>query len=206
MRKHDQHLRPNEVGEQIQANRPFAATQTGSVGQSSEGALGVSWAASNITTITRLEKEAMDCRSSGERLGDAIARQAGRSWFIMAHAIWFGGWIFANANVIPGIKAFDPFPYQFLTLVVSLEAIFLSLFILMSQNRANRQADSRAHLDLQINLLTEQESTKILQTLQRLCAHLHVNLEDNAELDALTSTTKPEELLQELKEKLPEAC
>ena len=69
------------------------------------------------------------------------------------------------------MKPFDPFPYAFLTLVVSLEAIFLSLFILMSQNRAALHADRRAHLDLQINLLAEHESTKTLELLKALCEH-----------------------------------
>jgi uncharacterized membrane protein len=69
--------------------------------------------------------------------------QAGQLWFVLPHVGWFIIWIVMNAGVVPGILVFDPYPYQFLTFVVSLESIFLSLFILMSQNRANKQADSR---------------------------------------------------------------
>ena len=68
----------------------------------------------------------------------------------------------------------DPFPFSFLTLVVSLEAIFLSIFVLVSQNNLTRQSERRAHLDLQINLLAEQESTRTVALLERIAAHLHV--------------------------------
>jgi len=151
-----------------------------------------------------MERDATEGRSIGERMGDAIAHRAGRLWFIGAHAIWFGGWIVLNAGLVPGIRAFDPYPYQFLTFVVSLEAIFLSLFILMSQNRGNKQADSRSHLDLQINLLAEQESTKMLQMLQKLCEHHKLSIANDPEVELLEHPTQPETLLQELKENLPE--
>jgi uncharacterized membrane protein len=103
----------------------------------------------------------------------------------------------------PPSKAFDPFPFPLLTLVVSLESIFLSLFILMSQNRSSRQADERAHLDLQINLLAEHESTKALQLLKALCQHNGLNCADDPEIDELVSTTKPAEIIRELKHGLP---
>lgn len=163
-------------------------------------------AESNVSTIRSIEENAMACRSRGERMGDAIARQAGQLWFTSAHAIWFGIWIMVNVGMIPGIRPFDPYPFQFLTLVVSLEAIFLSLFILMSQNRANKQADSRSQLDLQINLLAEQESTKMLQMLQKLCEHHHLDVANDPELELLKSPTQPEQLLKQLKENLPGNC
>ena len=75
---------------------------------------------------------------------------------------------------LSGWHPVDPFPFSFLTLVVSLEAIFLSIFVLVSQNTLTRQGERRAHLDLQINLLAEQESTKTVALLERIAAHLHV--------------------------------
>ena len=90
--------------------------------------------------------------------------------------------------------------------MVSLEAIFLSLFILMSQNRSSSQADARAHLDLQINLLSEQESTKMLQMLRSLCRHHGLADASDPEVEHLEHRTEPEELLRELKESLPENC
>jgi uncharacterized membrane protein len=157
----------------------------------------------NVAAICQIEEDALRARTLGERLGDTIARHAGRVWFIAVHAVWFGIWIMANTDLLP-VRAFDPFPFQFLTLVVSLEAIFLSLFILMSQNRAQRQADARAHLDLQINLLAEQEATKMLQLLQRLCIHHGVAPADDPELQYLQNPTEPSELLDDLKKGLPE--
>jgi uncharacterized membrane protein len=74
-------------------------------------------------------------------------------WFIVFHIVWFSVWLGFNINP-KGKTTFDSFPFAFLTMIVSLESIFLSLFILMSQNRSDLQADQRNHLDLQINLLS----------------------------------------------------
>jgi uncharacterized membrane protein len=157
----------------------------------------------NISAITAMEKAALDSRTTGERIGDAIARHAGRSWFIATHAGWFLAWIVFNSGKIPRLRPFDPYPYQFLTFVVSLEAIFLSLFILMSQSRGAKQADDRSHLDLQIDLLSEQESTKMLQMLRSLCEYHGLAIANDPELKKLTEPTKPDELLRELKASLP---
>jgi uncharacterized membrane protein len=157
----------------------------------------------NVAAIIEMEHAALSARTFSERLSDTIARHAGRAWFIGAHVVWFTVWLVWNAGVF-GLHSFDPFPYQFLSSVVSLEAIFLSLIILMSQNRASRQADARAHLDLQINLLAEQESTKTLQLLQMLCVHHGIAGKHDPELQSLVSDTKPHELLEELKANLPE--
>lgn len=126
----------------------------------------------NIDTILKLEQEAVKNLSAVEHLADKVTTFAGSSPFILIHIIWFGGWILMNCGVIPGIKPFDPFPFSFLTLVVSLEAIFLTLLVLMSQNRMTKEADKRAHLDLQINMLDEQESTMILRMVQKITKHL----------------------------------
>jgi uncharacterized membrane protein len=81
----------------------------------------------------------------------------------------------ANAGLLPGVKPFDPFPFPFLTMTVSLEAIFLALFVLASQNRLARQADKRSHLDLQIDLLAEREMTAVLRLLQDIARHFNVS-------------------------------
>jgi uncharacterized membrane protein len=162
--------------------------------------------ARNVAAISGMEQAAIASRSTGERWSDAIAQLAGRLWFVTAHVVWFAVWIVLNARVWPWIPVFDPYPYQFLTFVVSLESIFLSLFILISQNRANRQADSRSHLDLQINLLAEQESTKMLEMLQKLCEYHNLDVARDPEIESLKSPTKPDELLRELKARLPETC
>ena len=88
--------------------------------------------------------------------------------------MWFSAWVTVNVGVIRGIRPFDPFPFPFLTMTVSLEAIFLALFVLASQNRLARQSDRRSHLDLQIDLLEEREMTAVLQLLQDIAQHLDV--------------------------------
>jgi len=128
--------------------------------------------ADNVRTIAKLERDALLRRSAAERIGDRVASVAGSATFAILHIGWFAGWILVNVGVVPGVPVFDPYPFNFLTLVVSLEAIFLSIFVLISQNRLTRQADRRAHLDLQINLLAEQEATMTLRLLQRICRHL----------------------------------
>jgi len=108
----------------------------------------------------------------------------------MTHVIWFAAWIVVNVHLIPWLRPFDPFPFQFLTLAVSLEAIFLALFVLASQNRLARQSDKRAHLDLQIDLLAEREMTAVLQLLRDIAAHLNVSgaLTDDQIRDLVTKT------------------
>jgi uncharacterized membrane protein len=157
----------------------------------------------NVREICRMEDEALRTRSAAERLGDFVAKQAGRIWFIELHILWFATWVLLNSGKLTAVKPFDPFPYPFLTLVVSLEAIFLSLFILMSQNRAGVHADRRAHLDLQINLLAEHESTKTLELLKALCEHHGLPCSQDPEVAELISRTKPSEILHALKGSLP---
>jgi uncharacterized membrane protein len=114
----------------------------------------------NIQAIVAMERESREKRSFLERLTDGVSELAGSATFIFIHVFWFGAWISANTL---RAKPFDPFPFSLLTLIVSLEAIVLTGFVLMSQSRMTRQADQRAHLDLQINLLAEQELTAILK-------------------------------------------
>lgn len=155
----------------------------------------------NVEAISAMEREALEKRSLWARIGDGIAIRAGQMWFIALHAVFFAGWIWTNLKVHP---PFDPFPFPLLTLVVALEAIFLSLFILMSQNRSNIQAEQRNHLDLQINLLAEHENTKMLQMLHTLCAHQGLVIDKDPEIEELKARTEPQEVLEQLKSNLPQ--
>jgi len=157
----------------------------------------------NIEQISQIEKEALSKRTISARAGDAIAVGAGQMWFILAHALWFGGWMWANSSAWS--DPFDPHPFPLLTMIVSLESIFLSLFILMSQNRATMLADQRNHLDLQINLLAEHENTKILQMLQAICRHHGLSISADAEIAQLAERTEPKRVLKEIKDNLPES-
>ena len=129
---------------------------------------------------------------------------AGSSGFVAAHVIFFTVWITLNVGIVPSVAIFDPYPFSFLTLVVSLEAIFLSIFVLMSQNRAAWLADRRAHLDLQIDLLAERELTAMLHMLRALCAKQKVVLDDvGTDVNDLLEETDVTELASNLDEKLP---
>jgi uncharacterized membrane protein len=109
--------------------------------------------ARNVAAVAQLEAAERDRLSASERFSDAVARMAGTGWFAAVHVVWFAGWIVWNTGLVPGWRPVDPFPFAFLTLIVSLEAIFLSIFVLISQNNLTRQSERRAQLDLQINLL-----------------------------------------------------
>lgn len=137
----------------------------------------------NVHAIKRWETAILLARSTAERVSDWIACTAGKGPVLVLHVIWFGVWVTVNAGALRGIRPFDPFPFPFLTMTVSLEAIFLALFVLASQNRLARQADKRSHLDLQIDLLAEREMTAVLQLLQDIAQHL-----------AVPTTVTPEQL------------
>lgn len=128
----------------------------------------------NLGTIKRWERAILLARSKAEQVSDWIAVTAGTSRVLVLHLVWFAAWVTVNAGTIRGIRPFDPFPFPFLTMTVSLEAIFLALFVLTSQNRLAHQADKRSHLDLQIDLLAEREMTAVLQLLQDIARHLEV--------------------------------
>jgi uncharacterized membrane protein len=128
-----------------------------------------------VATIAALEADTLAHRTRAERLAAQVTRMAGTPWFVLLHVGWFGAWLLVSVNAVPGVPSFDPFPFSLLTLVVSLEAIFLAIFVLISQNQMTRQADRRAHLDLQINLLAEQESQRTVELLRCIAVQLGVH-------------------------------
>jgi len=125
----------------------------------------------NIRTVARIQHEAARRRTFGQRVSDRVSSFASRESTVFWHIVWFAIWIAANVRLVP-LQPFDPFPFTLLTTTVSLEAIFLTLFVMASQNRLTQEADRRAHLDLQVNLLAEQEMTVVLQMLKEICEHL----------------------------------
>jgi uncharacterized membrane protein len=128
----------------------------------------------NVRAIKAWEQEALQARSRSERAAEWVTSKAGRGAVLLAHVVWFVAWTTVNLGLVPGVRPFDRFPFPLLTTVVSLEAIFLSLFVLSSQNRMATQADKRSHLDLQVDLLAEREMTAVLQLLQDIAAKLGV--------------------------------
>jgi uncharacterized membrane protein len=156
----------------------------------------------NIETIAEMERAALEERSKIDRITDAIAGFCGNIAFVWVHVAWFGGWIAINTST--GLKHIDPFPFALLTLVTSLEAIFLTTFVLISQNRQGLIAERRNHLDLQINLISEQENSKMLAMLSEVMLHLGISGKD-PEANILQETTHPEEMAQQIKETIEQS-
>lgn len=151
----------------------------------------------NIRTIIHLRTKAARERGMQSRIADIITSFSGRMIFVYLHILWFGIWILLNTGKF-GVRVFDPFPYGLLTMVVSLEAIFLSTFVLISQNRLSEESERRADLDLHIGLLTEHELTRVLQMLDVIQDKLGIVDHENSDLADLEMETKPEDVLAEI--------
>jgi uncharacterized membrane protein len=152
----------------------------------------------NIEAMQRLEEAQMGRRTTSDRIAAAIAHFCGSMTFVWIHVGLFALWI--GYNTLPWFHAFDPYPFTFLTLVVSLEAIFLSTFILISQNYDMRISERRNQLDLQINLLSEQENTKMLQLLEKIAKKVGAHVDDDPQVRALEEATRPEALVRQIEE------
>lgn len=151
----------------------------------------------NMEAIEAHRREAQNSRSFEERIADGITYFTGSMPFIYFHVVLFAVWILANVNIL-GLPAFDPYPFGLLTTIVSLEAIFLSTFVLVSQNREAHITERRTELDLHINLLSEYEITRILILADAVAKHLKVESTVSSELKELEKDIKPEVLLREL--------
>jgi uncharacterized membrane protein len=159
----------------------------------------------NIDAIAKLELDALNRRTPTERVSDVITKVVGNVGFLLAELVLISGWSLINLHIIPGLKAFDPFPFGVLALVVSSESVFLTIFVLISQSRMARQSQRRSHLDLQVGMLSEQELTAILKMLQKLCQHMGVNVDSSKqEVQSFSKTTDVDKLASELEDKLPE--
>lgn len=141
------------------------------------------------------EKEA----STQEKIAEVITQFTGSMAFVYIHLIGFGLWIVFNAGLIPGVKPWDP-TFVILATEASVEAIFLSTFVLISQNRAAALADKRADLDLQINLLSEHEITKLLSVAIAIATKNGIQLTDRAELSELERDVAPEAVLDRIED------
>lgn len=152
--------------------------------------------AENVKCIAELDASIRSTESASDRIASYISRFCGSMPFVWVHVVFFAGWILLNTLALP--RPFDPYPFTFLTLVVSLEAIFLSTFIMIAENRQERISERRSLLDLQINILAEQEGTKTLQILEAIARKLEVETSDDPEIGVLEKATKPEWLAKQI--------
>jgi uncharacterized membrane protein len=161
-------------------------------------------AQANINTIVKLEEQARQERTTADHISDVIARFVGSIPFVAVHVLWFGIWVVINTGLLGSSWKFDPYPFALLCMLVSLEGVLLSTFVLIKQNRMSQRADNRSHLDLQVNLLAEKEVTKLLQLQQLICRRLGITeAEQDAEVVELSNVTAVDNLAHELDERLP---
>src|SRR5215218_6132992 len=153
--------------------------------------------ARNIQALNQRRKRDERTATREERLAQAITDFTGSMLFVYLHLAVFGFWIVANLGWIPGIPAWDP-SFVVLAMIASVEAIFLSTFVLISQNRMAAAADKRADLDLQINLLAEHEVTKLVALVAALAKHMGVRSEVDHEVDELKQDVAPEAVLDKI--------
>lgn len=133
----------------------------------------------NISELLERQKRREKKLGSFHRIVNKATMLAGTTTFLALNLIWFVFWVIYNSEVVPNLKPFDPFPFGFLTFAVSLEAIVLSIMVLMVQNQIQVDADRRAELDLLVNLLDERETTLILKKISRVENALNISVEED---------------------------
>jgi len=165
----------------------------------------------NSAAISDMQRKDVAARKPQERFSDSITHFSGSMFFVFIHVVWFGLWILLNVNLIhlPHISEFDPFPFGLLTMIVSLEAIFLSTFVLISQNRMAGLSEKRAELDLHVNMLAEQKAAKTLELLEHIAKQLDTvyeqfNYKSDPEVQALKVSPEPHEVLQVMEDAVKE--
>lgn len=149
---------------------------------------------SKTETIVGFRARIKDKKTKMGRFADMLTENFGSTWFLIVNAVVFIFWIIWNTGLINGLIPFDPYPFTFLTMTVSLEAIFLSVIVLMSQNRSSKIADMREEVDFELNLRAEAEITRILNMLDEIHDHLGLKPEDDDELREMKQKTDIKEI------------
>lgn len=152
----------------------------------------------NIQALADVQKRREAGRTLQERIADAVTGFAGSMKFVALHALFFGSWLILNLDRVHILPHWDPYPFVMLAMIASVEAIFLSTFVLISQNRMSAQEARRAQLDLQINLLSEHEITRLLHMVDAIGARLGVRMANDLKVDDLKKDVPPEAVLQEI--------
>jgi len=148
----------------------------------------------NIRAIYEREKSERDQTPVSHRVANAIGDFVGTALFAGLNLLFFAVWMGLNLTILK----FDPYPFILLLMIVSLEAIFLSIVVLISQNEMAKQQDRRNLLDLQVNLLTEQESTELIRVILLMARKMGIDQAELMALDAMSEDTSPEEVLQKI--------
>jgi uncharacterized membrane protein len=153
------------------------------------------------TAFRAIKAQHASNRSKMEVIADRMIGFASSTPFLVIHAFIFVAWIYWNLP-FSGMKKFDPYPYGMLTTIVSLEAIFLSIFVLMTQSRESKIGELREELTLQVNLRMEEEITKTLHLVAGLYSRLGLVLADDPELKAMLEPLDPKKMESDLAEQI----
>lgn len=151
----------------------------------------------NIRTLLEVRNEHERQKDSSQRLADGITGFVGSMRFVFVHAVLVVLWLVYNSGVF-GLPPFDPYPFVGLAMVASVEAIFISTFIMVSQNRLNQLAEKRADLDLQVNLLTEHELTQLIRIVNAMAAKMGIQAKHIVNVEDLMKDVPPEAVLEQL--------
>lgn len=151
----------------------------------------------NIRALCARRTEEIEHASLQTRVADAFTHFAGSMTFVYFHLALFTFWIFANLDWIPGVPRWDA-SFTILAMVASVEAIFLSTFVLITQNRMAIAADRRADLDLQISLLAEHELTELTVLVSDIAKRLNVRSEAEREIEQVKTEIVPEVVLDRI--------
>jgi uncharacterized membrane protein len=153
----------------------------------------------NIEALRRRRSDEEAKAGAEQRLAQAITRFSGSMRFVYFHFLVYGAWILANLGWLPGVRPWDP-TFVVLAMVASVEAIFLSTFILITQNRMAAAADRRAELDVQISLLAEAEITKLVELVSEIAAQMEVPFAEQQDIEEMKQLVQPEAVLDAIEE------
>lgn len=144
----------------------------------------------NVRTLAELRQREHRRQSRSEWVAGQITRFAGSMWSVYVHLLLYAGWLIVNVGWVPSVKPWDPLLVQ-LAMIASVEAIFLSTFILISQNRMQAVSDRRAELDLQVNLLAEHEVTRVIRLLDLIARKMQISEHEDESLDEVKRDVSP---------------
>ena len=157
----------------------------------------------NIHALATLRHGAEQQRKWSERAADRLSAFLGSAKSVVLHGSVFGLWLLINSGVVKEIRPFDPFPFVMLAMVASIESIFISTFVLISQNRLSELTDKRAELDVQISLLTEHEVTRLIVLCDAIAQRLGVSLPADSSIEELKKDVEPEQVMAQIASSSP---
>jgi len=154
--------------------------------------------------IHSLKAKADEKRTLSEKVADWTTETFGSMGFVLINVAWFAVWIVINVGLIPSIQPFDPFPFGLLTMIVSLEAIILAIFVLISQNRQEKIDDLRQEIDLQVDIITEDELTKLMHMVSLLLEKQGIEVSNDEVLQSMLEPTSVEKIEEALEQQIVE--